>query len=124
MPRRLSRLLAVLQPVASSVAFLVGCLALTTLTWTLAIAQVSHSKVAFANLNHFDGAKGTAGDSSDTLQFLTPVNYLTNGAGSQFVASADLNGDGFPDAIVGNAWSQNVTIFIGRGDGFFRRSVI
>jgi Bacterial Ig-like domain (group 3)/FG-GAP-like repeat len=89
-----SRILSTLHSIGTGVAFLAGCLALTAFTQT-AIA-------------------------ADAFQFLPAVNYQSGGAESQFVVAADVNGDGFSDAIVG--MNQNVTIFIGRGDGVFKRA--
>jgi hypothetical protein len=109
-----------LSPVTLGVAFLAGCFALTTLTGTVAMAQVSHSTPASANLNLSDGIHSSAGDGSDTFQFLEALNYRAGGAGSRVIAVADFNGDGIPDAVLGNLASENVTIFIGRGDGVFK----
>jgi hypothetical protein len=44
------------------------------------------------------------------------------GAGPQFVAIGDFNGDGFPDLAVANETSNNVTILLGNGAGSFTAS--
>src|SRR5207244_170070 len=37
-----------------------------------------------------------------------------------FVAVSDLNGDGKPDMVVANANSNDISVFLGNGDGTFR----
>lgn len=115
-----SRIFTILHSVALVSAFLAGWLALTALTQTAAMAQVSHPKTSSANLNLSDFFHSPAAG-SDTFQFLPAANYLSGEAESQFIVVADLNGDGFPDAIVGGQ-QGDVTIFLGRADGVFKRS--
>lgn len=118
---RSSRIFGILHLVVLSVAFLAGCFALTTLTQSVAMAQVPHSKTASVGLNLSENVQSTAWADSDTFQFLPAVNYLSGAGGSHSLVVADLNGDGFPDAIVVNGGS-NFTIFMGRGDGVFPKS--
>jgi hypothetical protein len=47
------------------------------------------------------------------------VSFLTTGVNPDFVATADLNGDGFQDVAVANFTDGTVSIFLGVGDGTF-----
>jgi Bacterial type II and III secretion system protein/FG-GAP-like repeat/FG-GAP repeat len=47
------------------------------------------------------------------------VNFLTTGVNPNFVAAADLNGDGFQDVAVANFTDGTISIFLGVGDGTF-----
>jgi hypothetical protein len=47
------------------------------------------------------------------------VSFLTTGVNPDFVATADLNGDGFQDLAVANFTDGTVSIFLGVGDGTF-----
>jgi hypothetical protein len=55
--------------------------------------------------------------------FKTAKTYVSGGGDTTSVAVADLNGDGFPDIVLGNAASAegpgSVTVLIGKGDGTF-----
>jgi hypothetical protein len=42
---------------------------------------------------------------------------------SQFVVSADLNGDGYADLVTSNLADQNVSVLLGNGDGTFKPAV-
>src|ERR1700722_20334850 len=95
-----SRILNILHSVGTGLAFLAECLPLPP------SAQ----------------AASTPSPDSYTFQFLPAVSYQSGGAESQFVVAADVNGDGFSDAIVSNPTSEDITIFIGRGDGVFTRA--
>jgi hypothetical protein len=54
--------------------------------------------------------------------FGPPINYAAGTTPSAAV-SADLNKDGFPDLIVPNAGSGNVSVFLGRSNGIFKPQV-
>jgi len=47
------------------------------------------------------------------------ISFLTTGANPDYVATADLNGDGFQDLIVANFTDGTLSIFLGVGDGTF-----
>jgi hypothetical protein len=47
------------------------------------------------------------------------VSFLTTGTNPDYVATADLNGDGFQDVIVANFTDGTLSIFLGVGDGTF-----
>jgi hypothetical protein len=47
------------------------------------------------------------------------VAFITTGTNPDFVATADLNGDGFQDVIVANFTDGTLSIFLGVGDGTF-----
>src|SRR5208282_2294810 len=49
--------------------------------------------------------------------FLAPSDYAA-GAKPVGLASADFNGDGFPDVAVANAGSETVTVLLGSSQGF------
>ena len=55
--------------------------------------------------------------------FQTAVNHGTGGTCAYSLAVADLNGDGKPDLLVGNACSSTVGVLLGNGDGTFRTAV-
>jgi autotransporter-associated beta strand protein len=48
----------------------------------------------------------------------------TADAGGFSVAIGDLYGDGIPDAVVPNIWSNTVSVLLGNGDGTFRNPII
>lgn len=48
-----------------------------------------------------------------------PVNTFTAGTRPRSIAVGDMNGDGKPDAVVGNADSNNVSVLVGDGTGGF-----
>jgi Bacterial Ig-like domain (group 3)/FG-GAP-like repeat len=56
--------------------------------------------------------------------FQTAVTYPTYGLGSYSLVVADLNGDGHPDVVVANNWSNSVSVLMGNGDGTFRTPVV
>ncbi len=107
-----SRILNILHSVATGVAFLAGCLALTAFTQTIAIAQTSRAQAAALHLlsPYADGFYSPAADAY-AFQFLPAVNYRSGGGESQWLVAADVNGDGFSDAIVGNPVNQNRSRF-------------
>lgn len=93
--------------------------------------------IAVANMgNAVPGSKGNSvsiflGNSDGTFapQVVYPV-----GANPQFIAVADLNGDGIPDLVVSNsnlyhlqctppACSDTISVLIGKGDGTFESQV-
>jgi Bacterial type II and III secretion system protein/FG-GAP-like repeat len=47
------------------------------------------------------------------------VSFITTGANPDYVATADLNHDGFQDVIVANFTDGTLSIFLGVGDGTF-----
>jgi Bacterial type II and III secretion system protein/FG-GAP-like repeat len=47
------------------------------------------------------------------------ISFLSSGNGPDFVATADLNGDGFQDVIAANFTDGTLSIFLGVGDGTF-----
>ena len=51
--------------------------------------------------------------------FATHVDYAT-GSGPISVVSADVNGDGIPDLLLANFYSNTVSVLLGNGDGTFR----
>ncbi|HUD71216.1 MAG TPA: VCBS repeat-containing protein [Dongiaceae bacterium] len=50
--------------------------------------------------------------------FPNPIS-LVSGQRSQAIAVGEFNGDGIPDLVVGNLFSNDVSLLIGRGDGTF-----
>ena len=57
---------------------------------------------------------------SDPPAFLLPVTYGSGGERPASVVVADVNGDGKPDVIVANEFSNSVGVLLGNGDGTFQ----
>src|SRR5262249_55774877 len=55
---------------------------------------------------------------------LTPTSILPAGASPTRIVTADFNGDHIPDLAVTNQDSNNVSIFLNRGDGTFNRGTV
>jgi Bacterial Ig-like domain (group 3)/FG-GAP-like repeat/FG-GAP repeat len=55
--------------------------------------------------------------------FQAAVSYGAGGEGAQSVVVADVNGDGKPDIIVANNFSNTVSVLLGNGDGTFQAAV-
>ncbi|NEQ38114.1 MAG: DUF4347 domain-containing protein [Okeania sp. SIO3I5] len=53
------------------------------------------------------------------VTFSQATTYPTGGIGAIFTNTGDVNDDGIPDIVTGNTDSDNVSIFIGEGDGTF-----
>jgi hypothetical protein len=53
------------------------------------------------------------------IQTANPFAPLPGGAGTATVATGDLNGDGYPDIVIGNRVDDTVTVYTGLGDGSF-----
>ena len=60
---------------------------------------------------------GVAAPAQAEVSFQAPVNHGV-GTHPQSVATADFNGDGFPDLVAANQGSNNVSILLGTGVGF------
>src|ERR1700733_13631777 len=58
--------------------------------------------------------------SGDSLSFLPAVTYSSGGSSPNYVAVADVNGDGKPDLLVANEGSSTVSVLLGNGDGTFQ----
>ena len=54
---------------------------------------------------------------------VAPLCFSSGGFDTYSVAMADLNGDGIPDLVVPNNYSNNVSVFLGNGDGTFQPAV-
>src|SRR5437879_4591595 len=61
-------------------------------------------------------------DGCSTPSFAPAVNYET-GEGCWAVAVGDFNGDGKPDLVVANIYTDQVSVLLGNGDGTFQRAV-
>ncbi len=69
-----------------------------------------------------DGTVGVLlGNGDGTFQ--TAVSYDSGGLKTFAVAVADVNGDGKPDIVVSNIWSNNVGVLLSNGDGTFQTVV-
>ncbi len=53
------------------------------------------------------------------IQTANPFAPLPGGAGTATVATGDLNGDGYPDVVIGNRVDDTVTVYMNLGDGSF-----
>ena len=60
------------------------------------------------------------GNGDGTFQIPLGTQILTTDGTPDFIAAADLNGDGDVDVIVVNQNDENVSIFLGNGDGTFQ----
>jgi hypothetical protein len=55
------------------------------------------------------------------VRFRSPVSY-TGGRDPEALAIADLNGDGHPDVVTANSYGNDVSVFLGNGDGTLRNA--
>jgi FG-GAP-like repeat len=53
------------------------------------------------------------------LHSLLPADFIPSG-----VAAGDFNGDGIPDWVVSNGGSNNLWVYLGRGDGTFSQATV
>jgi len=60
---------------------------------------------------------------NSTLSFLPAVTYSSGGFNPNSVTVGDTNGDGKPDLVVANAFSNTVGILQGNGDGTFQTAL-
>ena len=103
---------------------------------SVAVADVNNDGkldvIASSNcLNTNDCSDGSVsvmlGNGDGTLQ--APVAYSSGGQNAQYVAVADVNGDGRPDLLVGNVCSDSnclngsLSVLLGNGDGTFQAAV-
>jgi hypothetical protein len=96
-----------------------------------AVPTYGASSIAAVDLNHDGkldlvagpwqyypgGVSVLLGNGDGTFQ--TPVFYGTQdtASGPNVVATADFNGDGFPDVVTANYDGYDTTVFLGKGDG-------
>src|ERR1022692_4299000 len=57
------------------------------------------------------------------ISFLPAVAYDSGGSYPEFLAVADMNGDGRPDVVVVNYYSYSVDVLLGNGNGTFQPAV-
>lgn len=103
---------------------------------SVALADVNNDGkldvIASSNcLNSNDCSSGSVsvllGNGDGTLQ--APIAYGSGGQNAQYVAVADVNGDGKPDLLVGNVCSDSncsngsLSVLLGNGDGTFQAAV-
>lgn len=65
---------------------------------------------------------GNASGSQYNFTLDNPSSYATD-SWPHFVESADFNGDGALDIVVPNEFSQNINIFLNKGDGTFNEKI-
>jgi hypothetical protein len=96
------------------------------LTHSVAVADVNHDgkpDLLVANdCSHCEGSVDVLlGNGDGTFQPI--VTYDSGGQGAASVVVADINGDGKPDLLVANKFSNTVGLLLGNGDGTFRLAV-
>ena len=62
---------------------------------------------------------GTPSPAGLGLRALLPADFIPSG-----VAAGDFNGDGIPDWVVSNGGSNNLWVYLGRGDGTFSQATV
>ena len=60
---------------------------------------------------------------NDSGGFASAVKYSSGGSNPRSLAAGDLNGDGYPDLVVGNYSSNNVGVLLNNGNGTFASAV-
>ena len=74
------------------------------------------------NSGHIRDSNGNPLGQVNAAPFAPPVSFTT-GSGPASVVAADVNGDGRPDLIVANAFSNTVSVLLGNGNGAFQAAV-
>jgi hypothetical protein len=61
-----------------------------------------------------------------SISFAPAVNYSVSSStnNEEYVVAADVNGDGKPDLVVENYYSQTVSVLLGNGDGTFQPAIV
>jgi hypothetical protein len=75
--------------------------------------------VSLAQFSSSIGSGAATATPSGSATSALGISYLGTGVNPDYVATADLNGDGFPDVIVANFTDGTLSIFLGVGDGTF-----
>jgi FG-GAP-like repeat/Bacterial pre-peptidase C-terminal domain/FG-GAP repeat len=83
--------------------------------------QIIESLVPGTYLLSVSRISGSGSDRLTTsfIQTANPFAPLPGGAGTATVATGDLNGDGYPDVVIGNRVDDTVTVYMNLGDGNF-----
>jgi subtilisin family serine protease len=83
------------------------------------VAVPDPSKAVPASSSPIAFASSTPSLAGLQLRPLLPADYIPTA-----VAAGDLNGDGIPDWVVANGGSNNLWVYLGRGDGTFTQATV
>ena len=90
------------------------------LVYTVTVSGITGSGTLGLNLVNNGSIFDAAGNSLGPTGLFQPAVTFAVGNNPSWIASADLNGDGFQDLVVTNSGDNTISVLLGNGDGTFK----